>query len=67
MWTEFSWFRVWSTEGNESLGTMKGEEFFGYLSDFHFIKKDSAPWSWLQISDICILIVCFNLVSSDYL
>jgi hypothetical protein len=30
--------------GNEPLGSIKGEEFLEYLSDYKLLKKDSAPW-----------------------
>jgi hypothetical protein len=36
--------------GNESFGSIKGEEFLDLLSDYSFLKKDSiftllTPWS----------------------
>jgi hypothetical protein len=30
---------------NEPSGSIKGEEFLEYLSDYQFLKKDSAPCS----------------------
>jgi len=31
--------------GNELGGSKKGSEFLGWLSDYQFLKKDSAPQS----------------------
>jgi hypothetical protein len=33
--------------GNETFCSIKGEEFFDYLSDYEILKKDSAPWGGL--------------------
>jgi hypothetical protein len=33
--------------GNELSGSIKGREFFDWLSDYHLLKKDSAPWRYL--------------------
>jgi hypothetical protein len=30
--------------GNESSGSIKGEEFLDQLSDFQLHKEDSTPW-----------------------
>jgi hypothetical protein len=32
---------------NEPSGSIKGEKFIDYLSDYLFFKKDSVPWNWL--------------------
>jgi hypothetical protein len=35
--------------GNEPSGSIKGEEFIEYLSDYWLLKKVSTPWSLLII------------------
>jgi hypothetical protein len=31
-------------DSSKRLGTIKGGEFLGQLSEYYFIKKDFAPW-----------------------
>jgi hypothetical protein len=31
---------------NEPSGSIKGEEFLDYVSDYQLLKKDSTPWNW---------------------
>jgi hypothetical protein len=53
-WTGFIWFGVGSVagssdHGNEPSGFIKGGEFFGQLSEYQLLKKNSALISKLAI------------------
>jgi hypothetical protein len=43
-------------DSNELLGSIKHEEFLGWLSNCYLLKKDSAPWSWLLLFHIHIFL-----------
>jgi hypothetical protein len=39
--------KVYCGFGNEDLGPIKCGEFFGHPSEYHFLKTESSPCSWL--------------------
>jgi hypothetical protein len=38
--------------GNESSGSVKGDEFLKYLCKYYLVKKESPPMFWLVINTI---------------
>jgi hypothetical protein len=50
--------------GNEPSGYIKGGEFLDQMNDYQLLKKDSAPWSWLQIGKSVIKMDVFWDVAS---
>jgi len=46
---------------NEPSSSVKGREFFDWLSNYLLLKKDSAPWNWL-----IIILICFFFLQMTY-
>jgi hypothetical protein len=42
VWTGFNWLRD-IVNGNGTSVSVKDKEFLGYVNDYHFLKKDTAP------------------------
>jgi hypothetical protein len=43
--------------GNESSGCIKFMQFLEHLSDCHFLKKASTPWSYLVLYSVTVMFV----------